>query len=238
MVVDSKGNLFWMLDAYTVSNKYPYSQPFDNYGNNYIRNSVKVTCNAYTGEMKFYVADDSDPIIKTYAKIFPGIYKPLSEMPEDLNAHVRYPEDIFSVQAEMYLTFHMTDPWVFYNKEDLWVIPNEIVDNKPQKVEPYYIVMRLPDENKAEYVLMMPFTPKSRPNMVAWMCMRMDNEQYGNMMVYDFPKQETIYGPEQIEARINQNTEIAQQITLWDQRGPGFTAVIYWLYLWVIPFFM
>lgn len=231
MVVDSKGNLFWMLDAYTVSNKYPYSQPFDNYGNNYIRNSVKVTCNAYTGEMKFYVADDSDPIIKTYAKIFPGIYKPLSEMPEDLNAHVRYPEDIFSVQAEMYLTFHMTDPWVFYNKEDLWVIPNEIVDNKPQKVEPYYIVMRLPDENKAEYVLMMPFTPKSRPNMVAWMCMRMDNEQYGNMMVYDFPKQETIYGPEQIEARINQNTEIAQQITLWDQRG----ARIYRGNLLVIP---
>ena len=231
MVVDGKGNLFWMLDAYTVSSKYPYSQPFDNYGNNYIRNAVKVTCNAYTGDMKFYVADDSDPIIKTYAKIFPGIYNPLSEMPKDLYAHVRYPEDIFSVQAEMYLTFHMTDPWVFYNKEDLWVIPNEIVDDKPQKVDPYYIVMRLPDENTAEYVLMMPFTPKSRPNMVAWMCMRMDNEQYGNMMVYDFPKQETIYGPEQIEARINQNTEIAQQITLWDQRG----ARIYRGNLLVIP---
>jgi len=231
MVVDSKGNLFWMLDAYTVTSKYPYSQPFDNYGNNYIRNSVKVTCNAYTGEMKFFVADYSDPLIKTYAKIFPGIYSPLSEMSKDLYAHVRYPEDIFSVQAEMYQTFHMTDPWVFYNKEDLWVIPNEIVDDKPQKVEPYYIVMRLPDENTAEYVLMMPFTPKSRPNMVAWMCMRMDNEQYGNMIVYDFPKQETIYGPEQIEARINQNTEIAQQITLWDQRG----ARIYRGNLLVIP---
>lgn len=219
IVVSDDGNLYWMLDAYTVSNKYPYSQPFDRQGINYIRNSVKVICNAYTGEMTFYIADDKDPIIKTYSRIFPGLYQPLSEMPEGLKAHVRYPSYLFGVQAEMYQTFHMTDPWVFYNKEDPWIIPTEIVEDKPRKMEPYYIIMRLPGEEEAEYILMMPFTPKSRPNMVAWMAARMDGDHYGKMLVYNFPKQDSIYGPEQIEARVNQNTEISQQLTLWGQRG-------------------
>lgn len=219
IVVGDKGQLFWIIDAYTITNKFPYSQPFDNQRNNYIRNAVKVTINAYSGDMNFYVADDSDPIIKTYSKIFPDLYKPLDTMPEGLKAHIRYPVDMFSIQASTYQTFHMTDPNVFYNKEDLWIIPNEIVDEKPQQVDPYYLIMKLPGEAEAEYILMLPYTPKSRPNMVAWMAARMDGDNYGNMLVFNFPKQETIYGPEQIEARINQNTEIAQQITLWSQRG-------------------
>lgn len=219
VVIDDQGHLFWMLDAYTVSNKYPYSQPFDSQRNNYIRNAVKITVNAYSGEIKFYLADSSDPIIQTYSKIFPGMYHSLEDMPAGLKAHIRYPVDMFQIQAVMYQTFHMTDPAVFYNKEDLWIIPNETVDAKQQPVEPYYLIMKLPGEQEAEYILMLPYTPKSRPNMVAWMAARMDGDNYGNMLVFNFPKQETIYGPEQIEARINQNTEISQQLTLWSQRG-------------------
>ncbi|MDD2586482.1 MAG: UPF0182 family protein [Syntrophomonadaceae bacterium] len=219
IVINKGGRLYWMLDAYTVTNKYPYSEPFDRMGNNYLRNSVKITCDAYSGEMHFYVADNTDPIIQTYEKIFPGLYKPLSAMPEGLREHVRYPTDMFAVQANMYQTFHMSDPYVFYNKEDPWIIPNEIVDDKSEKVAPYYIIMRLPGEEKAEYIQMLPFTPKSRQNMNGWMCARMDGDNYGKLFVYNFSKQETIYGPEQIESRINQNTDIAQQLSLWDQRG-------------------
>ena len=219
LVIDKEGNLFWIQDAYTYTNKYPYSQPFDDWGNNYLRNSVKITTNAYTGELNFYIADGTDPIVKTLGKIFPELYKSIYQMPDDLRKHVRYPEDLFKVQAEMYTTFHMSDPWVFYNKEDPWIIPNEIVDDKQQKMEPYYINMTLSGEKNEEFVLMMPFSPKSRPNMIAWMGARMDGENYGKIMVYNFPKQETIYGPEQVESRINQNTSIAQQLTLWDQRG-------------------
>lgn len=219
MVIDEKGKLFWLLDAYTYTDKYPYSQPFDDYGNNYLRNSVKITTDAYTGEVTFYIADNADPIVKTLSKIFPELYKSIDEMPADLRKHVRYPQDMFMVQAEMYTTFHMSDPWVFYNKEDPWIIPNEIVDDKQQKMEPYYLNMRIPGEEETEFVLMMPFSPKSRPNMIAWMGARMDGDNYGKIMVFNFPKQETIYGPEQVESRINQNTSIAQQLTLWDQRG-------------------
>lgn len=219
IVINEDGKLYWILDAYTFSDKYPYSEPFDNRGNNYLCNSVKVICDAYTGEMSFYIADASDPIIKTYNKIFPDIYKPLSDMPSGLQDHIRYPVDMFSIQAGMYKNFHMTDPYVFYNKEDPWLVPKEIVEDKLQEMEPYYIIMRLPDEEKAEYVLMLPFTPKNRPNMVAWMCARMDGDNYGKMLVYSFSKQETIYGPEQIESRINQDTTISQQLSLWDQRG-------------------
>jgi len=219
VVNGDNGKLYWILDAYTVSSRYPYSEPFDQDGNNYLRNSVKVTCDAYTGELNFYIADSSDPIIKTYDKIFPGLYQPLSKMPAGLKAHIRYPVDMFSVQASMYRTFHMTDPNVFYNQEDPWLVPNEIVNNDQQKMEPYYIIMRLPGEEKAEYILMLPFTPKSRLNMIGWMCARMDGDNYGNMLVFSFPKQETIYGPQQIESRINQDTEISQKLSLWNQQG-------------------
>ncbi|NLO22442.1 MAG: UPF0182 family protein [Syntrophomonadaceae bacterium] len=219
IVINEDGKLYWIMDGYTYTNKYPYSEPFDSNRNNYLRNSVKVTIDAYTGDMDFYIADKEDPIIKTYAAIFPDIFKPISQMPEGLKAHIRYPVDMFKIQANTYRTFHMTDPYVFYNKEDPWLIPTEVVDDKSQTMEPYYIIMKLPGEEEAEYILMLPFTPKSRPNMVGWMCARMDGDQYGKLLVYNFPKQETIYGPEQIESRINQNTLIAQQLSLWDQRG-------------------
>ena len=219
IVINDDGKLFWIIDAYTFTNKYPYSEPFDGSRNNYLRNSVKVTIDAYTGDMTFYIADEEDPIIKTYAAIFPDVYHPITDMPSGLKAHIRYPVDMFQIQANTYRTFHMTDPYVFYNKEDPWLIPTEVVDDKSQAMEPYYIIMRLPGEEEAEYILMLPFTPKSRPNMVGWMCARMDGDNYGKLLVYNFPKQETIYGPEQIESRINQNTVIAQQLSLWDQRG-------------------
>lgn len=213
------GKLYWMLDAYTYTDKYPYSQPFDTMGNNYLRNAVKVVCDAYTGEVWFYIADESDPIIKTYEKIFPELYRPLEKMPDGLRAHIRYPVDMFSIQANIYKIYHMQNPAVFYNKEDSWVIPSEIVEGKEQKMEPYYIITRLPGEEKEEYILMLPYTPNGRPNMIAWMCARMDGENYGTNLVYRFPKQETVYGPMQIESRINQNTEISQQLTLWGQKG-------------------
>lgn len=219
IVIDPEGRLFWIQDAYTLSSRYPYSQPFDQAGSNYMRNSVKIVTDAYTGEMTFYQVDNNDPLIKTYAAIFPGLFKPMSEMPEGLRAHVRYPEDLFKVQSQIYSIYHMTDPYVFYNKEDAWVVPNQLVDNKPTTVEPYYLLMRLPGEKDAEYVLILPFTPKGRLNMVAWMGVRMDGDNYGKIMVYNFPKQETIFGPEQVDARINQDTVISQQLTLWNQVG-------------------
>lgn len=219
IVINDDGELFWMLDAYTYSSKYPYSQPFDGAGNNYIRNSVKVTCNAYTGEVTFYIADPDDPVVQTYQAIFPEIFRSIEEMPAGLKSHIRYPEDLFSVQASIWCNYHMDDSAVFYNKEDTWVIPSEIVGSTEQTMEPYYIITRLQDEEKEEYILMLPFNPRGKLNMTAWMCARMDGDNYGKLLVYSFPKQETIYGPSQIESRINQNTEISQQLTLWSQSG-------------------
>ena len=219
IVINDDGKLYWMLDAYTYSSKYPYSHPFDSYCHNYIRNSVKITCDAYTGELKFYVADADDPVIKTYQKIFPKLYVSIDEMPDGLKSHIRYPEDLFSIQADIYRNFHMSDPWVFYNKEDSWILPQEIVEGQEQPIQPYYIIMRLPGEEKEEYILMLPYTPNGRNNMIAWMCARMDGDNYGKKLVYRFPKQETVYGPMQIESRINQNTEISSQLALWNQQG-------------------
>lgn len=219
IVVGDNGKLYWIMDAYTFGSKYPYSQPFDENGNNYIRNSVKVVCDAYTGQLSFYIADTKDPLIKIYQKTFPGLYKSMDEMPDGLKAHIRYPEDLFAIQADIYRTYHMTDPWVFYNKEDSWVVPNEIVEGKQTPIKPYYIIMRLPGEPKEEYILMLPYTPNGRTNMIAWMCARMDGDEYGKKLVYRFPKQETVYGPMQIESRINQSTDISSQLTLWDQKG-------------------
>jgi uncharacterized membrane protein (UPF0182 family) len=219
IVINTDGKLYWMLDAYTTSNKYPYSQPYDPAGNNYIRNAVKVVCDAYTGEMSFYISDAADPIIQTYQKIFPSLFKPLADMPIGLKSHIRYPVDLFAIQAEIYRSYHMSDPGVFYNKEDNWVVPTELVGGKENQIAPYYIVTRLPGEKEAEYILMLPYTPNGRPNMVAWMCARMDGIEYGKKLVYRFPKQETVYGPMQIESRINQDTSISGQLTLWDQKG-------------------
>ena len=217
-LVVEEGGLLWVQDAYTVSSKYPYSQPF-NGEFNYIRNSVKVVVDAYHGDIEFYVMDPADPIVQTYREIFPALFKDLEEMSPFLLSHLRYPEDLFSIQAELFLQYHMTDPTVFFNKEDQWSIPLEISFGAQQPMEPYYVIMRLPDEEKAEFVLILPFTPAEKPNMIAWLAARMDQPNYGKLLAFRFPRGEQIDGPIQIEARIDNDTEISQQFTLWDQGG-------------------
>ncbi len=218
--IDKKvGNyLYWIIDAYTTSDRYPYSDPGNN-GFNYIRNSVKVVVNAYNGNVDFYVADPNDPIIQTWSKIFPELFKPLEAMPANLFRHIRYPQDLFSTQSERLLIYHMTDPQVFYNREDQWQIPQEIYGRQSQAIEPYYLIMRLPTAIGEEFILLNPFTPISRPNLIAWLAARSDGEQYGRLLLYQFPKQELIYGPNQIEALINQDPVISQQISLWNREG-------------------
>ena len=223
-LVISKGKLYWMRDAYTISTRYPYSEPhsvYEGYDINYIRNSVKVVADAYDGTVDFYVADPTDPIIKTYQKIFPGVFKPMSEMPPDLHAHIRYPELLFTIQTEALRTYHMQDPQVFYNRGDLWDIPNEIVgiSGEEQPVEPYYVVMRLPGEQDESFLMMRPFTPHNKNNMVAWMAAKSGPQDYGRVILYEFPKDKLIYGPAQIESRINQDPTISPQLSLWDQSG-------------------
>ncbi|GBF34955.1 hypothetical protein DCCM_4075 [Desulfocucumis palustris] len=217
MVVDG-GKLYWLWDAYTVTNMYPYAEPFTG-GLNYIRNSVKVVVDAYSGDVKFYIADQKDPVIKTYSRIFPGLFLPLDKMPEGIKSHIRYPEDMFTIQAQKYTVFHMDDPEVFYNKEDKWNMPTEMFYDQEQTLEPYYTIVRLPGEKSTEYIQILPFTPQNKKNMIAWLAGRSDGESYGKLLMYEFPKQELVYGPMQVEARINQDTTISQQIALWDQRG-------------------
>ncbi|MDP3998831.1 MAG: UPF0182 family protein [bacterium] len=226
-LVIADGKLYWILDAYTSTNRYPYSQQLPlNGGNvNYIRNSVKAVVDAYTGEVKFYRTDPDDPIIKTYGKIFPKTFLPLSEMPKSLTAHLRYPEDIFTLQTVIYTTYHMDDPQIFYNKEDQWEIPaissgNEVqTGGKTQMMDPRHMIMKLPGEKKEEYILMLPFTPRAKDNLSAWMVARNDGEQYGKLVVYRFPKDKLVFGPKQIIGRISQDAKISQQISLWDQGG-------------------
>ncbi len=218
MVISDDGHLYWMYDAYTVSTRFPYSQPLSN-GINYIRNSVKITINAYDGSMKFYIADRNDPIIQTLSKIFPGALLSIEDMPADLKNHIRYPLDIFSIQTAVYSTYHMDNPQIFYNREDQWEIPVLGTNIEKERMEPYYTIMKLPEEKKAEFILMLPFNPKKKDNLSAWMVARSDGEDYGKMVVYRFPKDRLVYGPKQIVARINQDTEISRQVSLWDQRG-------------------
>ena len=224
-VVVSAGKLFWMQDAYTTSDWFPYAEPLPGGGANYIRNSVKIAIDAYNGSVDFYISDSADPIIKTYSRIFPGLFKPFSSMPADLQRHVRYPEDLFIIQAQMYRTYHMDAPEVFYNREDLWQFPrqpaafNGVEEGDGARMAPYYIIMRLPGEARAEFFLMLPMAPSRRENMIAWLAARCDAPDYGKLIVYEFPKEKLVYGPFQIEARINQNTEISQQISLWNQMG-------------------
>ena len=222
-VVGDDGNLYWIHDAFTVSNMFPYSEPAkDNVlggGINYINNSVKVVINAYDGAVNYYVINPKDPLIQTFQKIYPQLFKPYSEMPEFLKGHIRYPTDLFNIQTEMYNTYHMTDPQVFYNQEDYWQVPNEIYDTGQQKMFPYYVIMRLPGTQKEEYILMLPLTPSGKDNMIAWMCARCDAPNYGDLIVYTLPKDKLIYGPMQIEARINQKPDISAELTLWSQKG-------------------
>jgi uncharacterized membrane protein (UPF0182 family) len=217
LVIGPDGRLYWLLDAYTTSDRFPYSEPMGDL--NYIRNSVKVVVDAYDGTPTFYVIDPADPMIKSYMTIFPDLFTPISAMPDWLRAHLRYPEDLFSIQAKLYQTYHMRDVNVFYNKEDLWQTPLETFAGNTQPVEPYYIVLRLPGESQNEYVLTQPFTPNNKDNLIAWLAARSDGENYGQLVAYRFPKQVLVYGPLQIEGRIDQDPEISAQITLWSQSG-------------------
>jgi hypothetical protein len=210
--------LYWIVDAYTTSDRYPYSDPGSE-GINYIRNSVKVVIDAYHGWVDFYIADSSDPIIATWQRIFPGLFKPLSAMPATLRSHIRYPVDFFSVQSERLMTYHMTDTQVFYNREDQWQIANEVYGNQPRLVEPYYLITSLPTVPFEEFILLLPYTPSQRTNLIAWLAARSDGENYGKLLLYEFPKQQLVYGTEQIEARINQDPVISQQISLWNRQG-------------------
>jgi uncharacterized membrane protein (UPF0182 family) len=217
-LVISEGRLYWIQDAYTVSGRYPYSTTTRGVGN-YIRNSAKIVVDAYNGKIDMYVADPNDPILQVYQKIFPGIFRPIAELSSDLRQHLRYPEDIFRVQTYIYSIYHMTSPQVFYNKEDLWQIPVIASRGSENPMSPYYTIMRLPQEKKEEFILMLPFTPGRKDNLSAWMVARSDGDNYGQLVVYRFPKQKLVYGPRQIVARINQDAEISRQVSLWDQRG-------------------
>jgi len=216
-VVLADGRLFFLWDGYTVSRWFPYAEPDE--GFNYIRNSVKVVVDAYNGNVDFYLSEPDDPLGRSFARIFPGLFKPLEKMPKEILRHIRYPEDLFLVQARKYAVYHMQDPQVFYNKEDKWVLPTELFGTEEVRVEPYYIITRLPGAKEPEFMLIIPFTPQNKKNMIAWLAARCDGENYGRLLVYEFPKQELVFGPMQVEARITQDAQISQQITLWDQRG-------------------
>ena len=218
-LVISTGKLYWMQDAYTTSNYFPYAQPVQRLDLNYIRNSVKVVIDAYNGSVDFYLIDAADPIARTYQRIFPDLFKPFATMPPDLQTHIRYPEDLFRIQAQVYQAYHMEAAEVFYNREDLWQFPREPGGGGITSMNPYYIIMRLPAEPHAEFFLMLPMVPSRRDNMIAWLAARCDPPDYGKLIVYEFPKDKLVYGPFQIEALINQNTEISQQLTLWNQMG-------------------
>ena len=213
------GRLFWIYDAYTMTDQFPYSTPHRD-GYNYISNAVKVTVDAYNGDVTYYVINRKDPVIQTYMKIFPEMFRDFSDMPQGLKHHIRYPMYIFSIQAELYSTYHMTDPQVFYNKEDKWTIPQEIYGETETQMIPYYTIIKFPDATgKEEFVLILPFTPVNKNNMLAWIAARCDLEDYGRIIEYKFPKEKLIYGPLQIESRIDQNSEISQLFTLWGQKG-------------------
>jgi len=218
-LVVSDGKLVWMQDAYTVSDALPYSQPATRAGINYIRNALKISVDAYDGTVRFFVADPKDPILQTYQRIFPSLFEPLDDMPASLRRHLRYPEDLFVLQANLYSTYHMTDPEVFYNKEDLWSFPQESYSGQTVRMEPYYTIMRLPGESSEEFILMLPMVPNNRDNMIAWLAARCDGDDYGSLIEFRFPKEKLIYGPAQIEARIDQDTTISQQLSLWNQTG-------------------
>ena len=218
-IVVSEGRLFWIQDAYTTSTYFPYAQPLQELGLNYIRNAVKVVIDAYHGTVQFYLVDRSDPIAATYDRIFPELFRPFDAMPQDLQRHIRYPEDLFVIQAQLYRTYHMGNPEVFYNREDLWQFPRQQAGAETATMAPYYTIMRLPGESQAEFVLMLPMVPSQRQNMIAWLAARCDPPNYGKLIVYELPKDKLVYGPLQIEARINQSPDISQQISLWNQMG-------------------
>lgn len=225
VVVD--GDIHWICDGYTVTDAYPYSQRRQArlFAYNYIRNSVKAVVNAYTGQVDAYIIEEPlpDPIIRTYDRIFPGVLKPISEMPPALREHIRYPEDLFSIQTTIFERYHVTDPTVFYNNSDLWAIPRrgELVtaEEEARTMEPYYVIMKLPNGVKEEFILMTPYIRAGKFNMVSWMCAKCDDPDYGKLVVYNFPREKNVFGPQQVAARARQDTYISQQVTLWSQQG-------------------
>ena len=243
----SEGKLYWIQDAYTTSRRFPYSNPrtanFES-GLNYIRNSVKVVVDMYDGAVSFYVMDPKDPVLGVYRQAFPGVFKDLNQLSADLKTHLRYPQDLFGIQATQYETFHMTDPQVFYNREDLWVPPQEKYNGTKAPMEPYYILMKLPGSDQLEYLLMSPFTPQNRDNMISWLAARSDFPNYGKMLFYQLPKDKLTYGPNQISAMIDQSTTISEQLTLWDQKGSGvirgklIVTPIENSFLYVVPLYL
>ncbi len=215
------GRLVWIVDGYTTTSYFPYSEPANGQSYNYIRNSVKCTVDAYDGTTHIYAFDPKDPVLQTWGKIYPGLLTPMSAMPAETRAHLRYPEGLFSVQADVYTTYHMTDPRVFYNKEDQWSLPGEAAGSP---MAPFYVLMRLPNETKEDFILMVPFTPVGKDNMIGWMAAKSDPANYGERVVYQFPKQRLTLGPNQVSARLNQDPVISPQLSLWNQRG---SSVIY-----------
>ncbi|MCK8823749.1 UPF0182 family membrane protein [Fuchsiella alkaliacetigena] len=219
LVLGEDGKLYWIQDAYTTTDRYPYSEPY-NQSINYIRNSVKVVVDAYEGEVDFYIIDEDDPVVETYSRIFPELFTDFAEMPADLQKHIRYPEDLFKIQSQKYQAYHMEDPAEFYNQEDLWTVPNEKFAGNTIQMEPYYIIMDLPGEEVGEeFVLMLPYTPDRRDNMISWLAARSDGDNYGELVLYEFPEDRLAYGPMQIESRIDQDSEISERLSLWDQQG-------------------
>ncbi|MGE0495821.1 MAG: UPF0182 family protein [Vulcanimicrobiota bacterium] len=217
-LVISQGRLFWIVDLYTVTNRYPYSHRAG--GMNYVRNSVKAVIDAYSGSVQLVVVDEKDPLLQTYRAIFPSLFVDRSQVDPELGQHFRYPERLLQLQAEAFRSFHMTDPEVFYNREDVWELAQETyLEEKEHTVDPYYLVMRLPGEAEPEFILMLPFTPRDKDNLNAWLAARCDGENYGRLLLYRFPKDRLVYGPKQIEARIDQDEEVSGQLTLWDQQG-------------------
>jgi len=215
VVVD--GRIVWLYDAYSWTGRFPYSRPWG--GLNYIRNSVKVAVDAYTGEMTFYVVDPEDPVIQTYQSIFPDLFTSVEEMDPALREHWRYPEQLFRIQADLYGAYHMQDPRVFYNQEDLWQAPMEVRESENTEMSPYYVTVQLPDSEKAEFMMIRPYVPTGKQNMVAWLYADSDGSDYGELGVYKFSKESLVYGPMQVESRIDQDPAISEQLTLWNQRG-------------------
>jgi uncharacterized protein len=219
-IVVADGRLFWIQDAYTATSRYPYSQPSPQ-GFNYVRNSVKVVVDAYDGTTTFYLMDEEDAMIRAYARIFPDLLTPFEEMPEYLKPHIRYPEDLFMIQVEQFRTYHIRDAGVLYNREGIWHIPTEIFDGREVRVEPYYIIMRIPGEPQEEFALIMPLTPAIRQNTIAWIAARSDGDNYGSLLAFRFPTDALVFGPRQVESRIEQDPTIAAQFALWDRAGTG-----------------
>ena len=222
-IVAADGKLYWMLDAYTSSDRYPYSEPYSETGTNYVRNSVKVVIDAYNGSVDYYLVDNQDPIANTFKSIYPKLFKDFKEMPESLQAHVRYPNMLFNIQANVYKKYHMTDVNIFYQSEDMWDIAEEIYGTKVTTMTPNYYIMKLPGEENAEFVNSIPYTPKNKKNMTGLLVARNDAPNYGELVLYQMPKSKVVYGPRQVEALIDQNTEISKEFSLWDSAGSSYS---------------